>query len=277
MLYKTIFMMMMLASASAMRVGVVKMADTGVVTPTGAGSSVMVAPLPANVGEAKDRFYGSYGGALPMGIAAFVNEMIQSTTFAMASPQWEYSRVYALGLNELCDEFLSQARAEGQADKVRASLCVAFGYDSDVIRADGDALKAAAKGKDAAGIFALDDLKAIAANGEANNKGAVGAVKYTYTFGAGLVGLMQQAEIEPKENIKPWCDELNLKCEGAFSRDYAYYEMSIKKLADMKELMVQMKASADRDKANREEAKAKAAAGEAPKEDTSSVPKELRA
>ena len=85
----------LVSAASAYRVPLVRMAAEPGMT----------------VGEAKVRFYSEQGvgHALPMQTAAFASEIIQSTTFAMASPKFKYTRLFALGLETLCAEFLEPA------------------------------------------------------------------------------------------------------------------------------------------------------------------------
>merc|ERR1719331_2970334 len=205
------------------------------------GMSVEMA-LPKTVDEAKKRFYGRIGRALPMATAAFANEMIQSTTFAMVAPTWKYSRIYALG-----NEFLYGGQStDEEATVVREALILAFGYETATVLGDAEALREEAKGKSEDELFAMADLA------ELDGK----ATKYTYTFGAGLVALMKLAELEPKEAIPKWCEKLELNCVNALGRDFDYYASSVEKMDQMKDLMVQMKASADRGRAEREAAKA---------------------
>ena len=152
----------------------------------------MAAEPGMTVGEAKVRFYSEQGvgHALPMQTAAFASEIIQSTTFAMASPKFKYTRLFALGLETLCAEFLEPATLGGEAgaDKIKKALCYAFEYDAKQIERDAEALRAAAEGKTEDEILEMADLK--------------DECKYTYTYGAGLVTLMKMvSEIMSLESV----------------------------------------------------------------------------
>merc|ERR1719453_139553 len=117
---------------------------------------------PATVDVAKKRMYGVLGeyNSLSMQEAAFAGEMITSTQFALIAPNFEYSRVYALGFDTLCTEFLSGST---RADAVRKGLCVAFDWDSDKIAADAEAIRSFANSKSEEEILESDDLKTVAA------------------------------------------------------------------------------------------------------------------
>ena len=195
---------------------------------------------PATVDVAKKRLYGSMGdyNTLSMQEAAFCNEMIQSTQFALIAPNWQYSRAYALGFETLCVEVLSVSTRAGD---IRLALCAAFDWDSEDIKTDANALRALAEGKSEDELLETDDLKLIAATNP----------KYTYSFGMGLVVLMQMAGLDPEKAIPVWCEKLSLNCVNALSRDYAYYKSSLAKLEDLKEMLAQMKAASDKQKAER--------------------------
>jgi len=200
------------------------------------------APQPAmggmTVAEAKEVFWGNIGSSLSMPVQSFVNEMIQSTTFAMASPDFKYTRVLALGYERLCDEFLASVDPELKT-KVKTNLALALRFDPDSIPRDAEALKSLAAGKSEEEILALEDLKGLA------------PFKYTYTSGAGLIALMLDNELKPEDTIAKWSDELGLGCKSALGRDYAYYKGSVEKMAQMREMMAQMKEAEDKKKAER--------------------------
>ena len=129
---------------------------------------------------------------------------------------------------------------------IEKSLCEALRFPGGVdgVKSDASALLAAAAGKDEAGLLALDELKALS------------PFKYTYISGAGLVALMLDAKIDPKVAVDKWSDELDLNCKGALGRDYEYFETSITKVEQMKEMLVVMKNASDKrqasDKASKE-------------------------
>lgn len=205
---------------------------------------------PATVGEAKTRLYGSMGeyNTLSMAEAAFAGEMIQSTQFALLAPNFEYSPVYAIGFEELCREFLS---ASTRAADIRVGLCKAFDWDPATIASDAEALLALADGKSEAELLESDDMKAIAA--------VKPNLKYTYTFGAGLIILMQKVGVDPDVAIPKWCEALNLNCVNAFTRDYAYYKLSKEKMVQLKEMLAQMKEASEKQAKVREAERAAAA------------------
>ena len=197
----------------------------------------MAAEPGMTVGEAKVRFYSEQGvgHALPMQTAAFASEIIQSTTFAMASPKFKYTRLFALGLETLCAEFLEPATLGGEAgaDKIKKALCYAFEYDAKQIERDAEALRSAAEGKTEDEILEMADLK--------------DECKYTYTYGAGLVTLMKMASVDPQAAIPKWSPEN----KGVLARDYAYYLVASSKMEQMKEMIAQMNAGAAKREAAR--------------------------
>ena len=210
---------------------------------------------PMTVGDAKVAFNGFYGR--PVGVAAqgFVSEMLTSTQFALVAPNYAYSRVFAVGYTSLCKVFLQGQPSDADRDALRTSMASALGMDPAVLAADAQAMLGAASGEDA--LFAGDDFKAIAS--------APGGFKYTYSFGAGLISLMQAAEVEPTdEAIERWCEKLSIG-PGVLKRDYAYYVSSIEKMDGMKEMMLQMQAAAKRNEAAKLKKQAEDAEAEAAK------------
>ena len=142
---------------------------------------------------------------------------------------------------------------------MRSSLCVAFDMEQTQVEEDCEALKALSEGLTEAEVLALDDLTALSATGSTGR-----GVTYSYTLGAGLATLMKRASVDPSEAvIARWCDTLGLNCKSVFTRDYTYFESSVQKFAQMKEMLAQMEASAKRDAAKRAAAKADAAEADA--------------
>lgn len=195
------------------------------------------------VQEAKEAFASSFGDRiLSMPLQAFIGEMLQSSTYAMASRDYRYSRVMALGFVRLCDTFLTLTDDETKL-QVQKGMCDALQYPGgfEAVKKDAAALMADAEGKDEDGLLALADIKGLA------------PFKYTYISGAGLCALMLDAGLTPETSIAKWSDELGLNCKGALERDYNYFRTSIQKLSDMKEMLAQMKASSDKKKEKAEE------------------------
>jgi hypothetical protein len=215
------------------------------------------------VGDRKVKFNEAMGAAygidprhcqIPMPTQSFVNEVLTSTTLAMNTPSYQYTRIWALGFDTLCELFLSAGCSSDCATKVRSSLYVAFDMVQEDVEADCAALKALSEGVTEEQALALEDLVALSKQ----------KVTYDYTFGTGLATLMKQASVPPSEEvIARWCDALNLSCKSVFTRDYKYFESSVEKFAQMKEMMAQMEISAKRDAAKREAEKAEKAAGDA--------------
>ena len=202
------------------------------------------------VGEVKVAFNEALGKAMklnprfiqiPMAAQSFVNEMLTSTTLAMVTPSYQYTRIFAVGYEDLCDLFLSAGIEEDTAVYVRESMCTALGLDPAKVKADAAALKAASAGKSEEEVLALDDLKALAGQKTA----------YSYTFGAGLILLMKQANVDPTTAIEKWSDELNLNCKGVLSRDYGYFKNNVEKFEGMKEMFAQMKKASENGKKKR--------------------------
>merc|ERR1719247_3741939 len=195
------------------------------------------------VQEAKEAFQSSFGNRiLSMPLQAFIGEMLQSSTYAMASRDYRYSPVMALGFVRLCDTFLTMTDDDTKL-QVQTSLCAALQYPGgfEGVTKDAAALLAAAEGKDEDGLLALADIKGLT------------PFKYTYISGAGLCALMLDAGLTPETSIAKWSDELGLNCKGALERDYDYFRTSIQKLSDMKEMLKVMKVSADKKKEKAEE------------------------
>ena len=72
---------------------------------------------------------------VPMPTQSFANEMITSTTLAMATPSYRYTRVFALGFDRLCSIFLAAGCSEVTAKAVRNSLCIAFEVEESALDA----------------------------------------------------------------------------------------------------------------------------------------------
>ena len=198
---------------------------------------------------------------IPMATQSFANELITSETLAMVTPRYRYTRLFALGFETLCDTFLSAGASPETLKYTRSSLCVAFGVDEAKVKSDAAALLALTEGMSEADMLATDDLKELAQL----------KPTYSYILGSGLTTLMKQAKQSSDgaeltgEDIARWCDALELNCKNALTRDYNYYVTSVEKFGQMKEMFIQMDASAKRQAADRLKQKAAAAAEEAEK------------
>lgn len=220
---------------------------------------------PTNVDEAKKAFQAAYGRPVSGQVQLFVGEIIQGTCFAMFSPQYKYSPVYAVGFESLCKLFLDTLPSDQDREELRSSMCIGLGIDPAVMKKDGEELLANAKGMAEAELLESPDLKAIA---------TAGNFKYTYSLGAGIICLMEAVGTEPTdEAITRWCDSLNLKGK-LLLRDYTYYKSSVEKMGQAKEMMLQMRVASKKAEAKRLAAKAEAAAKEADAEEKAEVPAE---
>lgn len=201
------------------------------------------------VAESKAAFQSVVGNrALSMELAAFSQEIMQSTTFATASANYRYSRVMALGFRKLCDTFIIMTDDDTKL-KVQEGLCAALAdFPSlEQVNKDAESLTAEAEGKDEAALLEMAELSSLS------------PFKYTYISGAGLCALMQAAGLSPETSIPVWSEKLSLNCKGALGRDYDYSKTAITKLEGMKDMLEQMKTAGDRRKAEAAEKKAEKA------------------
>jgi len=215
------------------------------------------------VGDVKVRFGEALGKnmgidprfcQIPQATQSFANDLITSETCAMVTKNYRYTRLFALGLVTLCDIFLEAGCSPETAKATRSSLCAAFEVEEDKVNKDAAALLALVEGKSETEILAIDDLQEISKQ----------SPTYSYIFGAGLTTLFKGAKPDMKgEDIERWCDELDLNCKNALTRDYNYYVQAVEKFGQMKEMFAQMDASAKRQAAERLKDKAAAAAKEA--------------
>jgi len=213
---------------------------------------------PANVDQAKKQFNAAYGRPVSSTAQGFVSEIIQSTCFALQSPNYAYSRVYAVGFEALCKVFLESCPSDADREAIRSSMCIALGMDPAQVRRDSEELTALADGMAEEELLATSDFKDIS---------AINGFKYTYTLGAGLITLMPVVGTEPTaESIDRWCSGLNIGA-SRLQTDYAYYKSSLEKVAQVKEMMLQMQVASKKAEAKRLAAKAEAAAKEAEEEE----------
>lgn len=137
---------------------------------------------PATASDAQVAFRAAFNGRLlTPATKKFIDKVIddRATVF-----RFQYSRVFALGLVALCDVFLPATSLDApDADTAFRALCFSFGLDAAAVRADALALASEAEGRTAADVLASDDLQMVAQTNR---------YKYTYTFGVGLVLLMQR-------------------------------------------------------------------------------------
>jgi len=234
-----------------------------------AARRAVAAPLmgfvPQNVGEAKVKFQESYGRPTNVAVQGFVQEMLTSTQCVLITPTYEYSRVFSVGFDSLCTVFLAASPSEEDKLALRSSMLKGLGFDPATVQKDAEQLTESATGLSEEALFETDDFKKIAAKEN---------FKYSYTFGAGLISLMQTVGVEPgDEAIDRWCEKLGMK-SNTLKRDYAYFKDSMQKMEDVKEMMVQMKISAKRQEAARLAEKAKKAEKEAEEAEAAEKAKE---
>jgi len=173
---------------------------------------------PKTIGDAKNAFREAYtgGSLLRPATLKFVNTMIQTS----AIWNFEYSRVFAVGLTVLCDTFLSQCVSETDRQDTRQALFFGLGLRAEKVQADAEALLATADGVSGAHeLLAMDDFTRIA--GSAPGTLMPGSHRYTYAFGVGLIILMQRVgETPSRTTIDNWCKVLNLECSRTLESDF---------------------------------------------------------
>jgi hypothetical protein len=215
---------------------------------------------PLVVSDVRNAFYENYGMPfLPAGVSSFVSEMLSGITMALAgrAQPFAYSRVFALGLTTLCKYFISEQEVpdEEKRGRIEKSMMIALGLDPAEITGDAEALSKFASESTEEQLLASEDFKQIAAASD---------YKYTYQLGAGLLALMPLVGVEENDaTIDRWCDALGLR--GALlKKDAAYFKSIQNKMAEMKEMLLQMQAGEKRKQAARlkEEAEAAAKAAE---------------
>jgi len=213
---------------------------------------------PTNVDQAKKQFNAAYGRPVSSTAQGFVSEVLQSTCFALQSPRYSYSRIYAVGFEALCKVFLEGCPSDEDREAVRSSMCIGLGMDPAQVQRDAEEMTTLATGMAEAELLETPDFKEVA---------AIEGFKYTYTFGAGLITLMTEVNTDPtSESIERWCSALNIGA-GTLKRDYAYYKSSLDKVSQVKEMMLQMQVASKRQEAKRLAAKAEEAAKEAEEEE----------
>lgn len=220
------------------------------------------------MGEAKAAFQEAYGAPVGSLAQGFVNEMLTSVTLATVSPSYKYTRVFAVGFETLCESFLAAIPSEKQRADIHDAMCVALELDGAKLKADAEALKAAASGSTEEQLLALPEFREIAEGH-----------KYSYPFGAGLLTLMPLVGAPPNpEVIERWCTSLGLT-SIRLSKDWTFFEKALQQIADGRQMMIEMKASAKRKeaaalKAKADKAAAAAAAEESPVEASETPPAE---
>jgi len=208
---------------------------------------------PSTVGEAKDAFQKAYGRPVGPMSQSFVSEMLSSITLAMASPNFQYTRVFAFGFQALCDNFLNGVGEDEKAN-LKESLCKAVGLDVKQIDADAETLKEQASAGTEEDLLASDEFKSIAEQR---------LFKYSYPFGAGMLSLMPLVDVEPsEESITRWTAAVGLRPERLI-KDWRFFENAIEKLAEVRQMMMEMQAAAKRKEASKLKAEAERAAAEA--------------
>merc|ERR1719460_993830 len=96
-------------------------------------------------------FSGGWGDGtapLPMSTTAFINEMITTVTIAQASPNFQYSPVFAVGFETLVSYYAIEVRDEAARERMRVALAKALLTDPAQVKREADELLAAAEGAD---------------------------------------------------------------------------------------------------------------------------------
>lgn len=250
---------LMLALSTALRIPLLPSRPATLREPMmllGMGGKTAEGP-PRTVGEAKDAFQEAYKAPVGSVAQSFVNEMITSVTLATGMPSYKYTRVFAVGYEALCDSFLTVIENDKQRENIKECMYIALELDGKQLKKDADDLKALCAGKTEDELLATPDFVEIAQGH-----------KYSYPFGAGLLTLMPLVDAAPTpEVIDRWCGTLNLT-PTRLQKDWVFFEKALQQMADGKQMMMEMKASAKRKEAAALKAKADAAAAEAAAEET---------
>lgn len=223
---------------------------------------------PQTVDEARQKFFAAYGKPYVAPDAqGFVNELLGSSQMAIVSPSFRYNAVFALGTEALCETFLAQ-RPEAERVAITDAIITALGMSPQQLKSDAAALRETAKaaGTEEAllGSKPMLEIKAYP---------KVPPLKYSYAFGAGMLTLMPLVEVKPSDDaIDRWVGALEIDpAKGKMlKRDFAFFESSQDKLAEMRQMMAEMQASAKRKEAAKLKEQAEAAAAEAAAEEAAS-------
>ena len=210
---------------------------------------------PQNVGEAKAAFASAYGRRVNPLVQGFINELISSVQIATVGRSFMYTRVFALGFSALCETFMENAISAEERRLVQDALCAGLGLDAAKMTADAAAMRELAEKEETTeeALLASADFVEITA---AQN------FKYSYPFGAGLLTLMPCVGVTPSADaIERWCARLEIS-DRRLKKDFEFYEAAINKMAEARQMMMEMQAAAKR----KEAASLKEAAEKAAKE-----------
>lgn len=209
------------------------------------------------VGDAKDAFYKAYGKpGLTELVTSFVRDTLSEITLAQLREGFSYSRVFALGLDSLCDTFLQEVEPESKREAIRRSLYVALDLDPAVVTRDAAGLKDFADGKTEKELLSSEDMTQIAQQKNAPSK-------YTYELGAGLLKLMSLVGEEVGEyTIERWCESLNLR-DTKLKKDWVLYKGALDKLNEAKAMAIEMTVQVKKREAEKLKQEADRAAKEA--------------
>lgn len=222
---------------------------------------------PRTVGDAKAAFQQVYGAPVPSMGNSFVNEMLTSVTLATVTPSYKYTRIFAVGFEALCDSFLVALPTEEMRVKIHDSMCEALELDAKQLKSDAAALKEAVTGISEEELLALPDFKEI----------AEGDFKYSYPFGAGLLTLMPLVNAPPTpEVIDRWCSALGMS-SIRLQKDWTFFEKAVQQMAEGRQMLMEMQASAKRKEAKALQEKADKAAADAAAEESTEATEETTA
>jgi len=207
------------------------------------------------VGDSRAAFQAAYGRPCAFQFQGFVGEMLGSTTLAMVSPTWSYSRVFALGFETLCSTFIGDQLSEKDAEHLVTCMYKGLDLDAAQMRADAQAMRDLAAASSEEEMLASDDFKKIAE--------LEGSFKYSYPFSAGMLALMPLVDTKPSdETLEHWYGSLKLDHLRPI-KDWKYFESSAEKMMQVKQMMVEQQAAAKRKEAEKLKADAAKAAEEA--------------
>lgn len=209
---------------------------------------------PKTIGDAKYAFNAAYGRPVNGMQQGFVNELLSSSTIAIASSSYKYSRIFAVGFESLCTAFLEGVSNDDERERLRSSMCIGLGIDPKKMQKDAAALEELAKASSEEALLASDDFRLVASTPN---------WKYSYAFGAGLLALMPLVGSEASDEvIDRWCESLNLNSKR-LKTDWAFYVDASQKMVEGRQMLLEMAAATKRKEAQKLKDEAEKAAKEA--------------
>lgn len=215
---------------------------------------------PPSVADTKKAFLAKYNKPIPGIYSSVVNELIVQQHLIRYNIKYEYDEVFALGFVSVYDQI-----AEGLPEGLRAPIFEAYiealEEDPKKYRQDAAALEAWAQGlsgpadvaPDAAGTLGQQVLAKVAQRTEA------GKFCYSKFFAIGLFRLLELTGAKDPKALGALVTAVGVR-QDAVNRDLMTYKGVLSKLSAAKELQQEYTARERKKTAEREAAKAAAAA-----------------